>query len=205
VRNPLGVIRASAAMLREHFPDGTDSARACQFICDECDRLNGLISALLGFARPTQPRLATVEIGTVLERALALAAPALRAQAARVDRAVSGAEDAVQLDPDLIAQAVFDLLTNAAEAIATGGRVVRGVVAAAGAGAPTAQREQLFEPFVTTKARGTGLGLAMALRIAQAHGGALDLVDGAGLGSHGGGACFRLTLPRRPPRIEAAA
>ena len=56
VRNPLGVIRASAAMVQESFDPEEEPYRACQFICEETDRLNGLITALLGFARPARLR-----------------------------------------------------------------------------------------------------------------------------------------------------
>ena len=64
-----------------------------------------------------------------------------------------------------------------------------------GPGVPDQLADQIFEPFFTTKAKGTGLGLAMASRIAEAHGGGIELVDHAGLGQGGGGACFRIKLP----------
>ncbi len=64
VRNPLGVIRASASMVQESFSPGDDGHRACAFICEECDRLNALISALLTFSRPTEPKLTAISIET---------------------------------------------------------------------------------------------------------------------------------------------
>ena len=62
VRNPLGVIRASAAMVQESFAPRDDAYRACEFICQEIDRLNALIAALLSFSRPTELRRHTVSI-----------------------------------------------------------------------------------------------------------------------------------------------
>src|SRR5262245_61499090 len=89
VRNPLGVIRASAAMLQEGFEPGEEPHRACRFICEETDRLNGLITSLLGFARPTEPRLQTLSIEKVLDRALALGAGELERRRVGVARRVA--------------------------------------------------------------------------------------------------------------------
>jgi two-component system sensor histidine kinase HydH len=205
VRNPLGVIRASAAMVREHFAPADDSYRACGFILDEIDRLDGLIASLLAFARPTALRVRPAAVGDMVARAAALAEGALRRRDAKLaaQLAAPGAELAV--DPDLIAQVLLGLVTNAAEAVAPGGHVelrarvepaaVVLAVADDGPGVPEADRARVFEPFYTTKASGTGLGLAMAERIARAHGGELRVVQGAGAGPGGRGACFELVLP----------
>jgi two-component system sensor histidine kinase HydH len=205
VRNPLGVIRASASMVQESFDPDDEAHRACRFICEESDRLNALIAALLTFARPTEPRRAAVDVEKALERALQIAAPELERRRIEVRRESLGTIPPAFADPDLLAQAVLDLLTNAVEAVADGGRVALRVEARAqalgvevaddGPGVAEADRDQLFEPFFTTKASGTGLGLAMTQRIAQAHGGEVGYVPGRGAGPGGRGACFRLRLP----------
>jgi two-component system sensor histidine kinase HydH len=109
----------------------------------------------------------------------------------------------VKADPDLLSQAVLDLALNAAEALERDGRIM--VRASAehdnlcvdvcddGPGVPSELADQIFEPFFTTKAKGTGLGLAMASRIAEAHGGGVELIDDGGLGD--AGACFRIRVP----------
>lgn len=208
VRNPLGVIRASAKMVQEGFASGDDSHRACQFICDEIDRLNGLITSLLTFARPAQLRLLRVGLDGIIERAQQLAGEELRGRQVRVTKeGPAGLE--VEADADLLAQVLLGLFTNAAEAIAQDGRQegsielrllpgdgeVRIEVADSGPGLSPEQAERLFEPFFTTKPTGTGLGLAMALRIVQAHRGGLQLVPGRGAGPSGTGACFEIRLP----------
>jgi signal transduction histidine kinase len=214
VRNPLGVIRASAAMVRDHFGADDDAHRACGFILDEIDRLDGLIASLLAFARPTALRARPAALEDVVARATVLAGEALRKRDAQLVAALAARDAEVAMDPDLIAQLLLGLLTNAAEAIAPGGRIeLRGrvepgrvllAVADDGPGVPEADRARVFEPFYTTKASGTGLGLAMAERIARAHGGALRVVPQAGAGAGGRGACFELELPRGVP-AEAAA
>ncbi len=206
VRNPLGVIRASASMVQESFETGSDPYRACQFICEESDRLNTLIIALLNFSRPTEPRLESVAPEKLLDRALHLAGEELGRRHITVVREGDGAGE-MQADPDLLSQVLLDLLLNAAEAAGERGRVVvrlggdaeqvRLEIADDGPGVPAAMVGQIFEPFVTTKARGTGLGLPMALRIVETHGGRLEAAAGAGAGPAGAGACFRVEVPRR--------
>lgn len=204
VRNPLGVIRSSAAMVQDGFQPGDDAHRACQFICEEIDRLNSLITSLLTFARPAQLRVQRVALDTVLERALALAADELRSRGVQVAReGLPGPE--LDADPDLVAQVVLGLLTNAAEAIGQGGCIALRVaahrdsvqidVADSGPGLSAEQAQRVFEPFFTTKPKGTGLGLAMAQRIIQTHLGALRVSSGRGAGPAGGGACFTIELP----------
>ena len=204
VRNPLGIIRSSAAMVQEGFAQGDDAHRACQFICDEIDRLDGLISSLLRFARPVALETQAVAVDGVVERALSLARPA--AVGVEIEREPVAAGALLAADPDLMAQVLLDLVTNASEA---GARhvVLRATprekcfdleVADDGPGVPGEIAERIFEPFFTTKATGTGLGLAMAARIVQAHGGQIQVVPGRGSAPDGGGACFRLTIPNEP-------
>jgi two-component system sensor histidine kinase HydH len=205
VRNPLGVIRSSAAMVRDHFPPADDAHRACGFILDEIDRLDGLIASLLAFARPTTLRVRPAALQDVVARATALADETLRRRDAKLAAAIAAPDAELTVDPDLIAQVLLGLVTNAAEAVAPGGHVelrarvepaaVVLAVADDGPGVPEADRTRVFEPFYTTKASGTGLGLAMAERIARAHGGELRVVPGAGAGPGGRGACFELVLP----------
>jgi len=205
VRNPLGVIRASASLVRDGFAADDDSYRACEFICEETDRLNGLITALLTFARPTDPNFKQVSVDDVLGHALRLADDELSRRRIFADRATHEPLPELCADPDLLSQAVLDLALNAAEALDRDGRIlirasadarsVRLDVCDDGPGVAGEVAGQIFEPFFTTKAGGTGLGLPMAARIVEAHGGLLELVADAGAGGNGTGACFRMTLP----------
>ncbi len=214
VRNPLGVIRASASMVQEGFQPGDESHRACQFIREEIDRLDGLITALLQFARPSELRVQSVALDKVIDRALQLADDDLRQREIEVfGREALASLPEVQADPDLIAQVLLGLVTNAAEALERGGRIeLRGErdagevclsVADSGPGIAPEDAARVFEPFFTTKPKGTGLGLAMAARIAAAHCGRLELLEGSGAGASGAGACLRLHLPIDGPEVIA--
>ncbi len=210
VRNPLGVIRASAAMVQENFEREEDPYRACRFICEEIDRLNSLITALLTFSRPAELRRERVNLEKVIDRAAALAHDMLRGRGIALKREFAGEPAELSADPNLVAQVVYGLISNSAEALDGAGRIaVRLIhevgfacieVADSGPGVSPDAAPQIFEPFFTTKATGTGLGLPMAERIVQAHGGSLRCLPGHGAGEGGRGACFRLELP-----LEAGA
>jgi len=209
VRNPLGVIRASATMRQESFDPADEAFRACQFIREETDRLDGLVKSLLGFARPTELHASSCSAERLFDRVLHLAAADLRARGIEPRREVDASLGELRGDPDLLSQMLLDLVTNAAEAMERGGPIelrahaagdeARLEVADSGPGIARADAQRIFEPFYTTKSRGTGLGLAMARRIAAAHGGNLDAVMGRGAGPAGAGACLRARLPLAGP------
>nr|WP_276599565.1 ATP-binding protein [Nannocystis sp. SCPEA4] len=204
VRNPLGVIRSSAALVLEDMPEGTDNHQAARFIVEEVDRLNAVVTALLDYARPLAPRRQPVELVDLVAAVEPLVRDALRPKRGRL-AAAEGDGSALRGDPDLLAQLVYGLALNAAQAIGDGGCIelrlrrrgeaVELLVRDDGPGVTPEHAARLFEPFFTTKKTGTGLGLATAARIAEAHGGALELVQGGGLGPDGRGACFCVRLP----------
>jgi signal transduction histidine kinase len=197
VRNPLGVIRSSAKMLALDLPDGSDARRASGFIVEEVDRLNAVVRALLDYARPLTLRRESVSLAALMLAVRPRVAATLATHGATLGGAGAGE---VTGDPDLLAQLLLTLIDNAAQA-SPGGRVEVALVGRElrvrddGPGVDDAVAARVFEPFFTTRAGGTGLGLAMAARVAEAHGGALLLRRGAGLGPDGRGACFALALP----------
>ncbi len=215
VRNPLGVIRSSAAMVQEGFAPGDEPWRACEFIREETIRLDALTSKLLDFARPRPLRVQSASLEKSVLHALQLAQPDLERRRIRVSKQGFETAPALEADPDLLAQLVLDLVVNAAEAAGDDGRVAlraqveRGdlvlEVADSGPGVPLAAAEQIFEPFFTTKPRGTGLGLAMVARIVQAHSGSIEITENRGAGSGGTGACFCVRLPLRAANTPAGA
>jgi two-component system, NtrC family, sensor histidine kinase HydH len=203
------VIRASASMVREHFSPADEAYRACEFIREEIDRLNSLITSLLTFSRPAELRLQAVSIEQIIDRTLQLAGEELQRRGITVAREREASSPTVTADPDLIVQVVFGLLINAAEALGEQGMVIIRTVSDArevqvevvdtGPGVSPADAERIFEPFFTTKATGTGLGLPMAARIVRAHGGLIEVVQGQGGESRGVGARFRVHLPIAGP------
>ncbi|HVN84122.1 MAG TPA: ATP-binding protein [Candidatus Binatia bacterium] len=201
VRNPLAVIRSAAQGLGESaIAADEESRRACAFITTEVDRLNNVITSLLAFARPPQLHPRAVGVAELLDRALLLAHEDLAAKQIHVARADRLDVPAVHADPDLLSQVLLGLLANASAAVPIGGEValraqaVDGAVAIevadSGPGVPPDLREQIFQPFFTTRRSGTGLGLAIARQIIDAHGGRIEVGERAG-----GGARFTISLP----------
>jgi signal transduction histidine kinase len=201
VRNPLGVIRSAAQGLAEAMPrEDAEARRAYSFITAEIDRLSNVVNSLLAFARPLAVEARPVRVQELFDRALLLAQDELAGKGLRVRREEAAGLPAVRADGDLICQVLLGLLSNAAEAAPAGSEValaaeardglIELAVADAGPGVPPELRGRVFEPFFTTRARGTGLGLAVARQIVEAHGGRIAVDEGAG-----GGARFTVCLP----------
>jgi len=211
VRNPLGVIRTSSSMILEDLEPDSESFRACEFIGEEVERLNHFCSDLLDYARPLTPEVQPTKVLEVLESASTLSENAWLMQGVSLEVKVE--EDALEafFDRDLLLQVLHGLIINATQAMNddigsielrgfTGPQGVCFEVADNGPGVDVEIQDKLFEPFFTTKPTGTGLGLALASRIVEAHHGQLEVVPGKGLQPTKDGACFRITLPLESER-----
>jgi two-component system sensor histidine kinase HydH len=195
VRNPLGVIRSSAALLVEGLDEDSRRSRAGAFIVAEVDRLDALVRQLLDLSRPVRAARIPVDLRAAVDQARALSG-------LPPDQLQTSALPTVSSDPDLLVQVLQGLLRNALEAdedvrvaveVQTGDPVELSVVDD-GPGIDPAVADRALEPFFTTKAEGTGLGLPMAARLTEALGGQLLVVPGAGLGPGGRGARITLRL-----------
>ncbi len=183
--NPLAAVRGYVDLLRmDAAPDSTqaDALRRCR---DEVERMHGLVRQLLDFARQEPARPEEVAAGTVVEDALASVRPqpALRGIVLTQDVQVGS----VRVDRARMHQALVNLLRNAADAGATTIRVevraesgsVAWSVADDGRGIAAADLQRVFEPFYTTRPQGhgTGLGLTVVQRVAEDHGGRVEVTS----------------------------
>jgi signal transduction histidine kinase len=180
VRNPLASMKLRADLARTSGEATPAVARDLDDIASEIARLDRLVSDLLVVAGRRPGPQTEVDLGELVARRVGLLAPWALERGVVV--AVDGAAPA-RVDPDAIARALDNLLRNAVEASASGGRVeahveahdgeARVIVVDHGTGVPSSRAGELFEPFFTTKPSGTGLGLALARAVAAAHGGSL--------------------------------
>ena len=194
LRNPLGSIKGSADLLAKssHAADPITKELA-QIISLEVDRTNSLVTRFLDFARPLEPRREAVDVREVIDRAVSRTN-------VEVIRQYAGSLPRLSIDPELMEQVFLNLVTNAAQASKPGEPVTvrtREVDSRAevsvidhGCGIPKDKIETIFNPFVTTKKDGVGLGLAIVAKIVDGHGGKMTVESEPGKGS-----TFRVLLP----------
>ena len=196
IRNPLGVIKGSAEMLQQKLGESNPLAgELAGYISIETNRLSALVTRFLDFARPLHAELTPQDITSVLDRAVHDVAMTHKEEGAsvRVERQYQQNLPLVPLDESLSEQAFVNLIQNAYDAMSGGGGTLRVLAARAksanqagvevriedtGPGIPDELREQIFNPFVTTKKTGVGLGLSIVSRIIDGHHGSIRLESG---------------------------
>jgi two-component system sensor histidine kinase HydH len=203
VRTSLGVLRSSAQILQRSLPtdDSGDAAELTQMIRAEVDRLAGVIDDLLTLDRPRPLHLEPTLVSRVVERAAEFVEARAREKKIDVRRRAVSNEVRVLCDQETIYQVAVNLMVNAVDALGRGGTVEVEVlephdgyagfaVRDDGAGVPEALRDRIFQPFVTARDGGVGLGLTFVKRVVHEHQGRIFLEPGIG-----DGACFRVELP----------
>ncbi|HTW60118.1 MAG TPA: ATP-binding protein [Terriglobales bacterium] len=211
IRNPLGVIKGSAEMLSQKLAESNPLATELTgYISSETNRLSALVTRFLDFARPLHADLTPQSITEVLERALNHVATVWKGAPVRVEKSYEANLPPVELDESLCEQAFLNIVQNAYDAMGEHGGVLRVKVARSqadaregvevriedtGPGIPLELREQIFNPFVTTKKAGVGLGLSIVSKIMDGHHGFIRVGDAGRDGSESGGACFTMFFP----------
>jgi len=201
IRNPLSGTKAAIDVLAGAETE-EEPRRILRSVSEELARVDGVVRQLLNFAKPKAPVLAKVDLRSLLDDAVMLSGPRAAAQGATLEvRSPSGPLH-VLADADMVLQVIVNLLLNALQAqegvrdtsVVLSTSVNNGQIACSvrdsGPGVPADKAEAIFRPFVTTKPRGTGLGLATSRRLIELQGGRLWLENPGAPG-----ACFTFTLP----------
>jgi len=217
IKNPLAGIRGAAQLLKVNA--GAEDIPLAQLIVDETGRIHRLVDRMQAFSEESPPVRSAVNIHLVLDRVRALAASGI-ADGLRLRESYDPSLPAAWGEKDQLIQVFLNLVKNAAEAARARGdgrgeislstawrdgvRVRQGEgrkplaapleikVTDNGPGVPAAMRDQLFQPFVTTKPYGVGLGLALTAKMVVAHDGLIDFE------SEPGRTVFRVLLPISP-------
>ncbi len=203
LRNPLASLRAAAQLVRRH-PDSPSSAEHLDAIVEEVDRLDRRISHLLSFSRPAPYRPMPERLDRLVENLLPAFAEPMRERDIQLQVDLPASLPEVRVDPMQVEQAILELVSNALDAMPSGGqlrlaaRAVNGgqseevlvEVTDTGGGIPDHVLPSVCEPFFTTRRDGTGLGLAIAKRYVEQNGGRLAIVS-----TPGSGTTVRVWLP----------
>jgi two-component system, NtrC family, sensor histidine kinase HydH len=207
IKNPLHAMRGTAEIVQDAIPAGASEARMQALHIGEIDRLTGVLERFLGFARPAVPSLGPVDLRDVAQRLEGLVEAQARRQGATVSLLLGPEPTWVQGDLEQLVQAGLAVALNGLDALDAldGGGLLELAVEPGQRGShhfhvlridndgppiPEDMLERIFDPFVTSREEGSGLGLSIAARIVDAHSGWI-----AGANRPGGGVSFRVWLP----------
>jgi two-component system sensor kinase FixL len=206
VKNPLAGIRGAVQVIGGRLEQGSREAGVVGEILSRIDTLNRLIQDLLLFARPPQPKPAPVEVVPIVMMTAELLGADPAWSGVRID--VEGSAPPLAADAELLKIVFLNLFVNSAQAMRGEGSIqvsigvanerCRIAVADAGPGIAPDVREKIFTPFFTTKSRGTGLGLATAKRLVEAHHGTIAIDC-----PHAGGTIVTVHLPLAAAPVAA--
>lgn len=210
IRNPLAGIAGVFDIIERDLPDSSPSRHVVHEIQNEILHIQKILSELLDYARPKPPEIRAADLNATAEHAVALARQQVLSRPIRIEMVPAPALAPVEHDVAQIQQLLLNLLLNAIQEtegsgrvdVALGSREGQAVISVkdTGRGIAPEHLPHIFRPFFTTKGQGTGLGLSLARRIVENHGGRIEVTSILGQGSE-----FTLWLPYRRLAPEAAA
>ena len=208
IRNPLASISGSVQLIAQDRAIRGEERQLLDIVIKETERLNGLISEFLAYARPHPPQRVPVRLCRMIDDLRILMRSDRRFERIAIRQEFADSM-MVQVDIDQFAQVLWNILANAADAMPDGGEITVGmerltgegeesvgaswdeiVISDNGRGMSTHELSSIFEPFFTTKRGGTGLGLATVYRIVEGHGGHVRVESTPGRGTR-----FLIYLP----------
>ena len=201
VKNPLSIIKSSLDILKKDC-DLSSNGTMVVYMEDEIKRLNRLIEDFLSFARPARPSFRTVDLNALLDEIVTRFEIQKGESSVRIESRISSEPFETDADPDLITRAISNILKNALEAnqnigvvrvtVFCGNLTWRVDIEDQGGGIDPEKLEKIFEPFYTTRSKGSGLGLAYVFQVIMTHGGNVWAEN-----RDQGGVVFSVELPVR--------
>lgn len=193
IRNPLSSIKGLATYFRDLFSEGSDSRDTAIVIIKEVDRINRVIKDLLEFSKPSEISPSMVIISELVDHVLRLISADIQVRGITSSADIQKGLKA-RIDRDRFSQVLINLCRNSIEAMEGGGSLsifaekvqgntLRLIVSDTGRGIDPKFSSSIFNPYFTTKKDGTGLGLAVAQKIVEAHGGCIQLMNNGGKGA----------------------
>jgi signal transduction histidine kinase len=185
IRNPLGIIMSSSELLKKKMADYDPSNPIPSIIIEESSRLNNIITDFLNFAKPRTPHLVSCKIGDIIEKNITFLASQIKGEGYTIDKHYDNKLPEITADPDMLYQAFLNILINAMQAMPQGGKInvqicsndnaVEIIFEDQGEGIAEDILEKIWDPFFTTKSKGTGLGLGIVKNIIESHDGTVHI------------------------------
>ena len=212
IRNPLVAIKTFTQLLPERFDDSEFREHFLSVTAGEVDRIASLVTELLDFARPSQPKLNREDLNQIVEKMMLLVDTESHKKNVQIIRNFNDFLPPVVLDREQIKQVLLNVLLNAVDATPEDGTIfvetapikkngsldyVQIVVKDTGRGIPEDDLDKVFTPFFTTKHEGSGLGLAISHQIIQEHQGTIEVESTINQGT-----TFRINIPVNPLLIQ---
>jgi signal transduction histidine kinase len=199
VKNPLGIIKGALDIFRKQDVDNEIKSTMIEYVDEEIKRLNRLIQDFLDFSRPRKPIFEKVELNVLMKDLIQRLRLEWEEKGIIIDADISEEKCPSRADPDMLSQALFNVIKNACEASDTYGHVLVksnlshgnwiAQITDTGKGMDQETQKRALEPFYTTKAQGTGLGLAYVARVIEIHGGEMSFTE-----NHPKGTIFEIRL-----------
>jgi signal transduction histidine kinase len=193
IRNPLGIIKSSSELLKKKMTNYDPSNSIPDIIIEESIRLNNIITDFLNFAKPKIPNLMDCNVEAVLEKNINFLASHIEKEGYTVAKHYDNNIPEITADSDMLYQAFLNILINAMQAMPEGGKIhvaiqstdntVKIFFEDDGEGIPQDLMEKIWDPFFTTKAKGTGLGLGIVKNIIESHSGSVQISAKPGAGA----------------------
>jgi hypothetical protein len=210
IRNPLAGIAGVIEIIGRDLPEGGPGREVLKEVQQEVLHIKRILSDLLDYARPRKPDFRLADLNDTAERAVNLARQQTLSRPVEIVLEKSPNLPPVEHDPAQLQQVLLNLLLNALQAIEGAGTVRVQIVshdnqalvsvADTGRGIAAEHLPNIFRPFFTTKGQGTGLGLSLARRVVEEHGGKIEVTSQSGQGTQ-----FLIWLPFRRPAAAPAA
>ena len=203
VRTPLGILKSSGQLLAREQQLSPEGQEMVGFILSETERLNRLITTLIECARPRPPQFRPADLHAIIRHSLELIEAQAANRSIRLEQDLKADPSELVCDAEQLLQVILNLVLNAVQVLRHDGIVRVGTrisgddlvieIADNGPGIAPDKRARIFDPFVTYREGGIGLGLTVVQQTVRQHGGSVE-VGASGLG----GALFRISLPRTP-------
>jgi signal transduction histidine kinase len=187
IRNPLGIIRSSAELLKKKVAKVDPENSIPDIIVEEASRLNSIITDFINYAKPRSPNFGACRVEEVIGKNITFLEAQIKEQGYVIKKNYQNSLPEIMADGTMLYQSFLNILINAMQSMPEGGRILVEVSSSdqivtvhfddEGQGIPNENLEKIWDPFFTTKEMGTGLGLGIVKNIVESHGGSIQIVN----------------------------